>query len=206
MLYSPVAPTASALQQPGAFRRQFITNKAKKEGKRPPNFLTSNFIDFLVLYGYFGGDVYPSDDDDSDSEEDRLPGSVPTDLEHQSENAPLLERQSSTNLAAIKGTSQAKAFFMLLKAFVGTGILFLPKAFSNGGILFSSICMVGFGFLTMHCMILLVEASRSFGGKSFGDLGQIIYGEKCRLLILGSIAVSQMVNSIFNKRDSVVRI
>jgi hypothetical protein len=30
--------------------------------------LTSNFIDFLVLYGFYGGDVYPSDDEDEEYE------------------------------------------------------------------------------------------------------------------------------------------
>ena len=41
-------------------------------------------------------------------------------------------------------------------------------------------------------MILLVETSRAHGHKSFGDLGQIIYGDKCRQTILASIAISQM--------------
>jgi proton-coupled amino acid transporter len=183
--------TASEIREPGGFRRYFISNRRTREGKKPPHFLTSNFIDFLVLYGFYGGDVYPSDDEDD--EEDSLPSHTPNHIEEAHETAPLLQRQNSSTVTSVKGTSESKAFFMLLKAFVGTGVLFLPKAFANGGLVFSVSLMIFLGYLTMHCMILLVETSRSFGGKSFGDLGQIIYGDQCRLLVLGSIAVSQMV-------------
>lgn len=191
---TPTDPTVADIREPGGFRRDFIRNRAKEAGKKPPNFVTGNFIDFLILYGFYGGDVYPSDDEDED-EDDEMPGYQPSthvdDIEA-AESAPLLQRQPSSTIK-IKGTSEPKAFFMLLKAFVGTGVLFLPKAFMNGGIIFSIVIMCIFGYLTTHCMLLLVETSRKFGGKSFGDLGQTIYGENCRLLILGSIAVSQMV-------------
>ncbi|KAJ3368014.1 neutral amino acid transporter [Kappamyces sp. JEL0680] len=200
---SPTVPNARELREPGGFRRHFLTNKAKREGKKPPNFLTVNFIDFLVLYGFYGGDVYPSDDEDED-EFDILPSALPVaglsrrpnmDTEDEGENAPLLQRQSSGTVAhgpSVEGTSESKAFFMLVKAFVGTGVLFLPKAFSDGGLIFSLVCLLFIGYVTKHCMILLVETSRAFGGKSFGDLGQIIYGERMKQLVLASIAVSQM--------------
>lgn len=200
---SPTVPNARELREPGGFRRHFLTNKAKREGKKPPNFLTVNFIDFLVLYGFYGGDVYPSDDEDDD-EFDILPSALPVaglsrrpnmDTEDEGENAPLLQRQSSGTAAhgpSVEGTSESKAFFMLVKAFVGTGVLFLPKAFSDGGLIFSLVCLLFIGYVTKHCMILLVETSRAFGGKSFGDLGQIIYGERMKQLVLASIAVSQM--------------
>ncbi|KAJ3325387.1 neutral amino acid transporter [Boothiomyces sp. JEL0866] len=187
---SPTMQTAGDLREPGGFRRHFIQNKARREGKKPPNFVTSNFIDFLVLYGFYGGDVYPSDDED---EGDELP-SVPGDIEDEivQESAPLLPRASSTTNTTVKGTSEAKAFFMMVKAFVGTGVLFLPKAFSNGGLLFSVITMLVLGYMTLHCMILLVDTSRALGHKSFGDIGEHIYGSKMRKLVLASIAVSQM--------------
>jgi proton-coupled amino acid transporter len=41
-------------------------------------------------------------------------------------------------------------------------------------------------------MLLLAETSQKFEGKSFGDLGKYIYGNRMRQLILFSIAVSQM--------------
>ncbi|KAJ3404049.1 neutral amino acid transporter, partial [Chytridiales sp. JEL 0842] len=62
---SPELIRASDLREPGMFRRHFVTRKAEQEG-RAPNIFTRNFIDFLALYGFYGGDVYPEDEDDED--------------------------------------------------------------------------------------------------------------------------------------------
>jgi proton-coupled amino acid transporter len=179
--------TALAIREPGGFRRHFITRRNERQGRNPPNFMTKNFMDFLVLYGFYGGDITPEDDDsdldDNDNDGDELEASV-------EENRPLLNHQQSRR--SLTGTSESKAFFMLLKAFVGTGVLFLPKAFLNGGLIFSILTMIVLGYLTTHCMLLLVECSRSYGGKSFGELGELIYGSKFKTIILFSIAVSQM--------------
>jgi proton-coupled amino acid transporter len=188
---------ASDLLEPGAFRRHFVRQQAETEGRSPPNILTRNFIDFLALYGFFGGDVYPTDDEfEEDDEEQGIP----------SEAEPLLNRsfhQASTSfmppsalsraasLSNVVGTTKKKAFFMIMKAFVGTGVLFLPKAFISGGLVFSVFLLILIGWLTLHCMLILVETSRELGG-SFGDIALKLYGPHARQLVLGSIAVSQM--------------
>jgi proton-coupled amino acid transporter len=59
---------------------------------------------------------------------------------------------------------------MLTKAFVGTGVLFLPSGFANGGVLFSSCLLVALGFLTLHCMLLLASVSAKMENKSFAKL------------------------------------
>jgi proton-coupled amino acid transporter len=116
-------PRASDLREPGMFRRHFLTHQAQAQGKPQPPILTRNFIDFLVLYGFFGGDVYPSDMEDEDEFDDlRMPHS---DEENPGEGTSLL-RPRPSSIRAVKGTSDSKAFFMLTKAFVGTGVLFLP--------------------------------------------------------------------------------
>jgi len=169
---------ASELREPGVFRRFFMTAKAAREGKAAP-VITKNFIDFLVLYGTYGGDVCPSDDEE-DGEED--------------EDAPLLRTKSRTpsQNTQVQGTSAKKAFFMLLKAFVGTGVLFLPQAFKNGGMGFSIGILMFLGYLNLYCMNLLVEASIAMGGLSFGDLAHQLFVSGFRKLVLGSIAISQM--------------
>lgn len=176
-------PRASDLREPGVFRRHFVHTQAQMQGKQPPNALTRNFMDFLALYGFYGGDVYPED-----QEEEYAEGDVEEDL---GETQPLVPRSRTPSVAAVHGTSAKKAFFMVLKAFVGTGVLFLPKAFSNGGMAFSLVTLVVIGYLTLHCMLLLVETSRTLGG-SFGDIGEHLYGQKMRQLVLGSIAISQV--------------
>ena len=186
---------ASQLREPGMFRRHFIASQAMKQGTPAPNFITHNFIDFLALYGYFGGDVYPSD---YDTDYDSPTEGIPEEDEEGDENQPLLAssaapRSRIASQTHIKGTTEKKAFFMLMKAFVGTGVLFLPKAFSQGGMGFSIILLFIIGWLTLHCMLLLVDTSRELGG-SFGDIGEKLYGPKAKALVLWSIAVSQVLN------------
>ncbi|KAJ3213101.1 neutral amino acid transporter [Dinochytrium kinnereticum] len=202
---TPDLITASDLQQPGMFRRHFLSNRAEQEG-RQANIITRNFIDFLLMYGFYGGDVYPEEYyEDADGDEERvgggrMPGAADEGMSRggaggeDGESAPLLGTRAAPvrpgTATPVHGTSSKKAFFMLMKAFVGTGVLFLPKAFSNGGMGFSIVLLVLIGWLTLHCMLLLVETSRALGG-SFGDIGEKLYGPGVRQLVLWSIAVSQ---------------
>ncbi|KAJ3258800.1 neutral amino acid transporter [Chytriomyces hyalinus] len=226
---TPDLLTVTQLREPGVFRRRFISNRRERAGK-PVTFLTRNFIDFLALYGFYGGDIVPEENDDDSrtnitddeavEEISRVgrPGSARRESIHRAigssypdrieatESTPLMPHGGYANnnngsigsvrasgLAPspnVKGTSAQKAFFMLIKSFVGTGVLFLPKAFSMGGMGFSIILMIIFGWMTLHCMLLLLETSRSLGG-SFGDIGEKLYGPPVRYLVLGSIAVSQ---------------
>ncbi|KAI7846674.1 transmembrane amino acid transporter protein-domain-containing protein [Circinella umbellata] len=58
-------PLLQSLKQPGGFRRHYVLTKAARQGKTPPNFLTSSFVEFLCLYGHFGGEDLSDDDDES---------------------------------------------------------------------------------------------------------------------------------------------
>jgi len=258
----------SEISVPGGFRREFMSSNAKKQGKTPPHWITSNFIDFLALYGHYAGDDdfdedYLSDDYGYDSwydEEDNI--SVITDnemsgynhyqkfdnekmklietrssyeilpdqediplilnkskisieIEPENENTPLLpssshsslnnhkgksKRQRKNNSSSQTGTaSEGKTLFLLLKAFIGTGILFLPRAFSNGGIIFSLILLAISGWLTYLTMILLIRCSEKFGG-SYGDIGKQLYGKPFKIMIQGSIALTQVFKTKFIKK------
>ncbi|KAG1515922.1 hypothetical protein G6F51_014793 [Rhizopus arrhizus] len=75
--------------------------------------MTRTFVDFLALYGHFGGEDLSEEEEEGDEEEGL------------DETTPLI--QSSQH--AVRGTATpAKAVFLLLKSFVGTGVMFLPKA------------------------------------------------------------------------------
>lgn len=58
---------------------------------------------------------------------------------------------------------------MLLKSFVGTGVLFLGKAFFNGGLLFSAVTLTFICAISLYSFLLLVKAKfavpGSFGGE-----------------------------------------
>ncbi|KAK9462732.1 transmembrane amino acid transporter protein-domain-containing protein [Lipomyces oligophaga] len=91
----------------------------------------------------------------------------------------------------VQDTSATKAVLLLLKGFVGTGVLFLPKAYYNGGMLFASAILFFVAVLTYYCFVLLIDA-RMTVQASFGDMGGILYGPKVRMLILTSIVLSQI--------------
>ncbi|GAA6032904.1 hypothetical protein JCM8097_000041 [Rhodosporidiobolus ruineniae] len=165
-------------------------------GRRYP---TRSFIDFLSLYGHFGGeDLEEIEEEDEESEED-LEAAVP------SERTPLVRSRSAGRegsrgtskkrySAADKGQGDAtvtQAVMMLLKSFVGTGVLFLGKAFYNGGILFSAITLCFVALISLYSFLLLVETRLVVHG-SFGDIGGILYGRYMRWAILASIVLSQI--------------
>ncbi|KAK7676254.1 hypothetical protein QCA50_020795 [Cerrena zonata] len=60
--------TASDINIPGGFRREFLINKSVQQNQKPPNFLTNNFIEFLSIYGHFAGEDF-SDDENYEFEE-----------------------------------------------------------------------------------------------------------------------------------------
>ncbi|KAI7868282.1 transmembrane amino acid transporter protein-domain-containing protein [Spinellus fusiger] len=87
--------------------------------------------------------------------------------------------------------SPLKALCMLLKAFVGTGVVFLPGSFASGGLVFS-ICLLI--FIAVVCLLsfhLLVIVQRQVGG-SYEDVGNALYGRWLRYIILFFVCISQM--------------
>ncbi|KAI4916389.1 uncharacterized protein J4E92_009306 [Alternaria infectoria] len=170
---------------PGGLRRQYLQRQSKRVSyiSEP---VTRNFISFLELYGQFAGEDLDEDSSDAES-------AVEEEDEGQGERRPLLgRRQSSKRLRAQGDADQVKTFFTLLKAFIGTGIMFLPKAFKNGGMLFSSITMIMVSAITALCFELLLVTRKRYGGGGYGDLGSIVVGPRFRALILVSITLSQI--------------
>lgn len=91
-----------------------------------------------------------------------------------------------------EGTASAgKALFMLLKAFVGTGVIFLPGSFVSGGLVFSICLMVFIAAICLVAFQILVKAQQSVGG-SYGDVAQALYGKWLRWLIQFFLCLSQM--------------
>ena len=168
---------------PGGFRRAFLQQRRDSDFLAARMPVTRNFVEFLSLYGSFAGeDLHDSDDEAiEDEDEERRP----------TERQPLLARRRSSKSLRSADAGTTKTFFTLLKGFVGTGIMFLPKAFNNGGILFSSITLLSVSALSMVAFHLLLECKKHHGG-SYGDIGQLIVGDWMRGLILGSITLSQI--------------
>jgi len=174
-------PTVADQLAPGGFRREFVR---KKYGRFNPAVMpvTRNFVEFLALYGSFAGeDLEDSEDESALEDEEQAP----------SETRPLLGRRRTT--AKARGDAgMTKTFFTLLKAFIGTGIMFLPKAFNNGGILFSSITLLTVSLVTTLAFHLLLQCRQEHKKNGYGELGEAIGGPRLRAIILGSVTISQL--------------
>ncbi|ORZ25545.1 transmembrane amino acid transporter protein-domain-containing protein [Absidia repens] len=102
-----------------------------------------------------------------------------------------LRRQLSGMQPSAHRTNITKTVFLLFKAFIGSGILFLPKAFSNGGLAFSIAVIWLMGIISLYCFLLLLDCKKYISG-SYGDIGEAAYGPWMRRIVLFSIAISQL--------------
>ncbi|KAI9490589.1 transmembrane amino acid transporter protein-domain-containing protein [Zychaea mexicana] len=177
----PSDPALANLKDPGGFRRHFI--RAQRQGQEPSPWATKSFVEFLALYGHFGGeDLSDDEDDDDDEEEEGF-------LEGADEESPLIPQRRGDEP---QGTATpAKAVFLLLKSFVGTGVMFLPKAFYNGGLIFSTVLLSSIAVISLYAFLLLIE-TRNKVPMSFGDIGGVLFGKGMRLLVLFAITLSQI--------------
>lgn len=172
---------------PGGFRRSFLLQRHQQkygEDAPPPNFFTRNFIEFLTLYGHFAGEDLEEDEDEDieewavrDREDDAL-------LVRRARHA---ERRENRHKA-----STFKAVLLLLKSFIGTGVLFLPKAFDNGGWAFSVVCLFVCAVASFMCFVSLIATKNAVGVNGYGDLGLKLFGPRMKFMILLSIALSQI--------------
>jgi proton-coupled amino acid transporter len=195
---APPDPTFEHIHEPGGFRRNYLLLRANEQGIEEPRIL-NNFIDFLFIFGHFAGeDLEDDDDDDAQEDEERQDQDASTSANQQtSERAPLIRRSTRRSKSRRRSVgphgdaSVTQAVLMLLKSFVGTGILFLGKAFANGGVLFSTITIMLVALISLYSFLLLVKAKFAVSG-SFGDIGGTLYGPWMRYAILSSIIISQI--------------
>lgn len=217
--------TASSLNVPGGFRREFIVTKKRKEkllnksndnvdSSTTPNnsspsinealtddeeddkmpFLTKNFLEFLYMYGHFAGESFEDDFYSVDG--------MPYALD---ESSHLLSQTTKAKGPPKGTTSTRKVFFLLLKSFIGTGVLFLPNAFNNGGLFFSIFMLAFFGLYSYLCYYLLISSKIAAQVRSFGGIGLKLYGPTMKYLILFSLVITQLgfssVYVIFTARN-----
>lgn len=202
----------NSIRQPGGFRRDYLRRvEPSPSPNRSSNIndsqgdtadfmqqkpFTSNFIEFLSLYGHFAGEALEEDDEDlepneyydSDMYDNITPG------QEYNEHTALLStgKKRRKRKERIRGKGSATgAALLLVKSFVGTGVLFLPRAFSNGGMVFSAILLLFVSLLSYYCFLLLIS-TRLKVDLSFGDMGLHLYNQSFKSLINFSLVISQM--------------
>ncbi|KKF92654.1 Vacuolar amino acid transporter 3 [Ceratocystis platani] len=211
----------NTIKVPGGFRRNFVRRAGGPsttadsadggeagDGLSPnqPKLLTSSFLEFLTIYGHFAGEELEEDDEalrpgeyfSSGAEDDAFDGSYDgseSEDEERMEDSALLTPSRRKRRRKSRGgsgnNSTTGAALLLLKSFVGTGVLFLPRAYLNGGMLFSNVVLLLVAALSYYCFVLLVTTRLKIVG-SFGDIGGILYGKWMRNIILASVVLSQI--------------
>ncbi|KAI6904136.1 vacuolar amino acid transporter 3 [Hortaea werneckii] len=205
------SPAPSSSRQRATTYGTTTTSYPQRDGGEPaqktkPQFLANNFIEFLTLYGHFAGEELDEDDEllgpdeyfTSDSYETPTEGEDDARSEDGGwgEDSALLtpskkkRRRRHKHREAGTGTPFGAAM-LLLKSFVGTGVLFLPRAFLNGGMAFANLILLFIAVLSYYCFLLLVSV-RLKVPASFGDMGGVIYGKHFRNLINFSLVISQI--------------
>ncbi|KAH7342119.1 transmembrane amino acid transporter protein-domain-containing protein [Rhizoctonia solani] len=216
-----VDPAFRHIREPGGFRRNYMVLAAREQGQEDPRMLHNFIEFLYLYGHFAGEDLEEEDEEDvgtppTDEEQGPLLEGARTDepdsqLIHRSvaslkpsERTPLMSRSMSMSQshASIRrrrrqsvgshgDATVTQAVLMLLKSFVGTGVLFLGKAFYNGGMLFSTVVLVIIALVSLWSFLLLVQAKFAVSG-SFGDIGGALYGKWMRQLILASIVISQL--------------
>lgn len=205
----------NSIKVPGGFRRNHLRRQARspvgqdasdeasgtqhpRSGE--PRLFTSSFLEFLSIYGHFAGEELEEDDEalgpdeyftsgDESSDYDSETGREP--MEDSALLTPSKRRRKRKPRSTPGNNSPMNAALLLLKSFVGTGVLFLPRAYLNGGMLFSNLVLLFVAGLSYYCFVLLVTTRLKVDG-SFGDMGGILYGKWLRTIILSSIVLSQI--------------
>ena len=131
------------------------------------------------------GDTSPTPSDSGDSVAE-LGGSRATGVRGGTATA-LSETRQAT--AGVAGT-----FINLMNAYTGSGLLGLPYAFQNSGLVAGLLVMAACGIMATHCMLLLVEckgAMRHRGVVSYEDIVMTILGPRAATAVGGFLVFTQ---------------
>mmetsp|Transcript_118932 Transcript_118932/g.237031 ORF Transcript_118932/g.237031 Transcript_118932/m.237031 type:complete len:488 (+) Transcript_118932:68-1531(+) len=156
------------LKAPGGFRRYFLHRKASEEGKaleQRPVAWSTPFLESvrpLIRVGYFESVLGIR-------------------LSEDGETLPPLPGESGI----------PQTILALSKSFVGSGITFLPGAFSQGGWLFSSVVLGVIAIVNAICIRQLLDCSKKTGRSGYGDIGELAAGAIGKQAVHVSLVVSQ---------------
>uniref|UniRef100_M4BRX0 Amino acid transporter transmembrane domain-containing protein n=1 Tax=Hyaloperonospora arabidopsidis (strain Emoy2) TaxID=559515 RepID=M4BRX0_HYAAE len=183
---------ASDIAQPGGFRRDHMITNLEGDSPHVPSCVQDSFLESIqptegFLRSAYGGFIMANldlADDDDDSDET---------------NTPLLSRAWKRRPEKQQPSATVgKTVFTILKSFIGSGILFLPKGFQNGGMLFSLGALSISAILSTFCMLRLtdcsnvVQSERGHINVSYGLVGEKAFGKVGRVAVNISLVLSQL--------------
>lgn len=109
------------------------------------------------------------------------------------------ERENGSAVETDKNkSSTVQAFFNMVTSFLGAGILGLPHAFHQGGIMAAAICLVCIAVLSNYCIRLLLQCRNRLAEKglnnlhSYGDIGEHVLGKLGRAVVDMALVFTQL--------------
>ncbi|TDH72350.1 hypothetical protein CCR75_000998 [Bremia lactucae] len=181
---------ASDIAQPGGFRRDHVITNLGGISPNVPSYVQDSFLESIqpspsILQSTYGDFIVANlglADDGDDIDETVTPL-----LSRAWKRRP--EKQQ-------RGATIGKTVFTILKSFIGSGILFLPKGFQNGGMLFSLAALSISAALSGFCMLRLTDCSDLLLRKgrtnvSYGLVGEKAFGKLGRVAVNTSLVLSQ---------------
>ena len=103
--------------------------------------------------------------DDSDS-----PDEFDPDLVNKTPNTVRRVKEDKIK-SEIKKLGPVGTFLTLIKGFVCMGVLYLPKAFINGGWVMTTLMLVLEAIVTCYCAILLIEVRATTNLTNYSQIG-----------------------------------
>ncbi|KAF4034925.1 Transmembrane amino acid transporter protein [Phytophthora infestans] len=192
VLYKDVGK-ASDIAQPGGFRRDHVIANLPAGDNSPPIHVQNAFLASIKpnnllqsTYCGFVNETLHLGDEYSQNEE-LIPLFSSLDTFH-----------TETDATPTRGASVKQTIFTIFKSFIGSGILFLPKGFQNGGMLFSIVGLCVSAALSTFCMLRLVECStvllhtHNHLNVSYGIVGEQAFGTFGRRAVNVSLVLSQI--------------
>ena len=102
----------------------------------------------------------------------------------------VLEVDEISHESELKLLTPTETYFTLLKGFVCSGFLYLPRAFVSGGWVYMSIVLVIVAVLSTYSMLLMLEARKKLSATSLPDLAYKTYGRAGKFLMDVLLVVS----------------
>eukprot|EP00347_Sterkiella_histriomuscorum_P020215 403338649 len=129
------------------------------------------------------------DDTPSDTHEIHNMDKIDGEETYNINNISILDDEFGSGNVGVLGTS-----FNIFKCFVGIGILAMPNAFSDFGIIGGALGILIIGTLNLYTMRLQIYCKEKYGSKyeTYSDLGHVIFGRLGKLVVEFCLISSQL--------------
>ena len=71
-----------------------------------------------------------------------------------------------------------QTYIALIKGYMGACVLFTPKAFANGGYIFSSVALMFSGYITTICALKLIRIGQAINCFSYSEIVRKAFGTR----------------------------